>query len=398
MAELKEKKKLSPYFYLVIIILAFMVSGFCQYKLQTILTYIYELQGIDSAKGGLLLSQTSVLAIFITIPLGVLMNKIGARRMGLLGIAVVTLGSLLGTFFTKNYTMLMISQLIVGAGSAAISIVGPYIISVMFIPAMRGRANGWYITAGTIAQLLMYNIIPRIVTPTDITPAWWLTNIYGAVMFVIWFIFITDEVAPKPAPHEPAAGEKKIGMLDALKDPKVLQIFVGMIFFMLSAVAVLSFTPSYLVQARGYDVKTAGSLVSVCAIVGAVSTAVGGTLSDLLKTRKWIYFGAIMWMCVSRVLIAFLPNGFLLNLTIWLQGLPSVAMGLAYTVAGEAIDKEKTAVAMSVLSTGTKIGAYFAATIFGFLAASIGFQWSYVVYAVLTLGGLIGVCTIKGVK
>lgn len=66
---------------------------------------------------------------------------------------------------------------------------------------------------------------------------------------------------------------------------------------MMSTMAVLSFTPTYLTLGRNYNPVTASCLVSVAAIAGAFSTAIGGTLSDLLKTRKWIYFGALIWMC-----------------------------------------------------------------------------------------------------
>lgn len=162
--------------------------------------------------------------------------------------------------------------------------------------------------------------------------------------------------------------------------------------------AIMSFAPTFLVVEHGYTAEAAGSLVSVCAIVGALSTAIGGTLSDLLKTRKWIYFGALTWMALSRFLIAFLPAGILLNITIWLQGLPAVAMGLLYTVAGEAIAPEKASVGISVVNTFIGIGTLLASALFGVLAVAIGYTASFCVFGALTLLGMIGVCTIKGVK
>ena len=401
MEQTAKKRQLSPYFYLLILILQYLTAGFCQYKLQPILTYLMEGMSISEASAGFLVSALSILSVVLAIPFGVLMGKIGPRRTGILATLVTIAGSLLGTFFTTNYVMLFISQLIVGIGICGTSILGPYIIACLFKPELRGRANGWYITGGTIAQLLMYNLVPRITSVSDVTPAWWFTTVYGIVILVIWVLFITDEVAPSMNQEAVEKEEKeshKLGLVDALKDPKVLQLCIGGFAFMMSTMAVLSFTPTYLTLGRNYDPVTASSLVSVAAIVGAFSTAIGGTLSDLLKTRKWIYFGALMWMCISRILIVVLPDGILLNLVIWGQGIPSVAMGLIYTVAGENIAPEKASVGMSAINMFIGLGGLFATALFGVFADALGYTLTFVIFAVITLFGLIGVNTIKDVK
>lgn len=401
MEQTAKKRQLSPYFYLLILILQYLTAGFCQYKLQPILTYLMEGMSISEASAGFLVSALSILSVILAIPFGVLMGRIGPRRTGLLATLVTIAGSLLGTFFTTNYIMLFISQLIVGIGICGTSILGPYIIACLFKPELRGRANGWYITGGTIAQLLMYNLVPRITTVDDVIPAWWFTTVYGIVILIVWILFITDEVAPPMNQGALEKGEKdshKLGLVDALKDPKVLQLCIGGFAFMMSTMAILSFTPTYLTLGRNYDPVTASSLVSVAAIVGAFSTAIGGTLSDLLKTRKWIYFIALMWMCVSRILIVVLPDGILLNLVIWGQGLPSVAMGLIYTVAGENIAPEKASVGMSAINMFIGLGGLFATALFGVFADAFGYTVTFVIFAVITLFGLIGVNTIKGVK
>ena len=397
-AKTESKRRLNPYVYIVIMILFYMCYGNCQYKINPVLTYLMTNMGINTDKAGLLTSSVNLLGIFITIPLGVAMNKLGPRKMGLFGISLVLGGSVLGTFFTSSFSVMLVSQLIVGAGGAAISIACPYVIACLFVPEMRGKANGAYIMAGTLSQLLMYNLVPRIVTPENVAPAWWFTNVWCVVMLVVWLLTITDEVAP-PAGASGQKGPSLLTTLKSLGDSRMLRFFIGGMFMMASAVAVLAMTPAYLVQTKGMDVAAAGSLVSVCALVGAICSLVGGWLSDALHTRKWLFVICFVWMAVSRVLIAFLPVGMALNICIWLQGIPSITMGLFYTAGSDVIEKENYAMCCSVLSTGTKIGSFFGATIFGILAASsIGYAGGYVVYAVLSLVPLVCMVTLKGLK
>ena len=51
-----KKKGISPYVYLAIIVLSYLTAGFCQYRLQPILTYLMQGMSIDEGKAGVLVS------------------------------------------------------------------------------------------------------------------------------------------------------------------------------------------------------------------------------------------------------------------------------------------------------------------------------------------------------
>ena len=107
-----QKKRISPYIYLIIIVLSYLTAGFCQYRLQPILTYMMQGMQIDEGKAGVLVSALSILSIFLAVPFGVMMGKIGPRRTGIFAMILIIAGSLVGVFGTKSYTVMFLSQLV----------------------------------------------------------------------------------------------------------------------------------------------------------------------------------------------------------------------------------------------------------------------------------------------
>ena len=80
-----QKKRISPYIYLIIIVLSYLTAGFCQYRLQPILTYMMQGMQIDEGKAGVLVSALSILSIFLAVPFGVMMGKIGHSTQNFFG-------------------------------------------------------------------------------------------------------------------------------------------------------------------------------------------------------------------------------------------------------------------------------------------------------------------------
>ena len=63
------------------------------------------------------------------------------------------------------------------------------------------------------------------------------------------------------------------------------------------------------------------------------------------------------------------------------------------------IEKENYAMCCSALNTGTKIGSFFGATIFGIIAATtLGYSGAYMTFAVVSIIPMICMLTLKGLK
>jgi len=393
------KRRMPPWFYIMMTVLCYCVYGLLQYKISPVLVYLMANMNINEAQAGYLTSAIDVLQIFTVVPFGILMKRIGPRKMGYIAFGLEFLGSFLGTFFTNNYTMLMISQLIVGLGGSAVAVIGPYIIILLFAPELRGAANGWYVIAGTGCQFIMYNLVPRIVTPTNLMPAWWVTNIFCIFMLIMWYLFITNEVCP-PSDDAFSDGEREstAKVLATLKDPKVLQYFIGSAAFMCTGIAGLAFTPLYMTQVRGMDPVLAGTVSSSVSIVGIIAAVVFGTMADKIRSVKKVYFWITVWIMISRVLLVIVPDGWMVVVICASQGVACACMGLLFASAATVISKEKFAMASSAITTGCRIGSFFAASLMGLAVMHIGWTWAFIASAAISLLAFIGPCTAKGAQ
>jgi len=74
-------------------------------------------------------------------------------------------------------------------------------------------------------------------------------------------------------------------------------------------------------------------------------------------------------------------------------------MGLLYTGASDVVAKEKYAICVSAIGTGTKIGSLFGASLFGIIAATtLGYAGAYIFFAFVSILALLCMVTLKDLK
>lgn len=99
--------------------------------------------GVDKGDIQLLSSIFSISGIFLAIPGGMLMAKIGAKRLIVLLMAVLALGNLLGYVFISNYPLLLLSRAVEGISFAMYLMVAMVYIRHWFADKGSGTALGF---------------------------------------------------------------------------------------------------------------------------------------------------------------------------------------------------------------------------------------------------------------
>jgi MFS family permease len=399
----------SPWFYLGIICFANFLCGFNTGRLLPIITRLMENLHIDIGQAGILMSSSTILNIFITIPLGFFVGKIGVVKGGYISLGALFIGSLIGSFLGK-YFFIFTAQLIGGIGYAMMAVTGPTFISLLFDRKRVATAMSFFVGGNMMGQFLAFLILPLVTTDNYIAPAWFGTFCFSIIIMLLWIFFmksslvsdlkamadrnIQSGIAGESGKNESCA----VNEIPSLKNKKVWQVTVGTFFSIASVISVLSFLTAYLVE-RGMTLEFSSSLVGFSYVVAFVSSITAGRLSDKFQTFKWVYLASIAVMTLLRILQVSVPNGFFVSLIAVLQGIPALGTPLLYSAVQTLVSssREKT-IAVSMVTTGSICATAFAPMCFGYLVKDVGYFYASLFLIPVSLLGLIGIMTVKEIK
>lgn len=395
----------SPWPYLALIFLAYVLTNFNTYRLQPILPTVMGTLNIDVAQAGVLISAATFLNIFITLPIGLMISKIGIRKAGLLSMALLFCGTVIGNAIS-SYRFIIIAMLLGGIGNVFIAVSGPVFINLLFRKGHAATAMSIFTASSTAAQFMTFILLPRITGIGNIKPAWRIDMVLSFVSFVLWIFFVRRAmIAGLMETHERYNTNTKPEETDAshikavLKNRSIWKLALSICCFMIAAIGVLGYLPSYLVTERGMELSRASSICSFNALTGFVCAICAGFLADRFKTYKWIFFAAGLVMAALRVLQVTVPAGPLLVAVTVMQGIPAAGPGMVFSAVTQAVShpKEKST-GVAVVMTGFLCGNALSPLIFGALVRSFGYTTAYFILAPFTLVSLIGIFTVKSVK
>lgn len=337
------------------------------------------------------------------IPAGLIMGKVGTRRVVTVAILCFSLVTLAMGFTTTAIGLLLL-RLVLGLTEGPTPVGMTSTVNAWFPQREKGTATGIYIASTQFAPI----IVPPVVAMLALAAGWrhvfiWF-SIPGFIIAIVWWFVVRSR--PADSKHVNAAelahiedtstavvrDERSMGWLDRViryRDVPVLDTNAKVLrswnvwgntlayFFMNNVLyGMLTWIPSYLVAARGYDFIKMGFVASAPAIGGLLGALAGGIVSDRVfrgrrKPTMFITAGATAIMMVivlsvpqNTVLVvgSLVVTGFFLNL-----GWP---MFTAYAMG---LGTPKTyPFTIAIINSGGNLGGFFAPMLVGLLLDSSG--------------------------
>ena len=283
---------------------------------------------------GVLLSVFSWAYAFSQLPLGILMDRIGARIVLGGGIVLWAVAQIF-TGLTNTLPQFVLARVFLRMGEAPIFPAGAKMIAEWFNKRERGAPTGVFLTSTTLGPV----IAPPIITALMLTLGWRemfiALGIAGFVLAALWRLAarshgsVSFSVEERAYFDEVSTLEPKFsfaglgGLLSQRSTWGVILGFVGVIYMIW---LYLTWLPVYLEHERHFSIKSVGWILSIPYIFGTAGNLSSGYLADYLHNRGMTLINSRKYpICVGLVGGA--------AFTIPVAYTPDAAMAVAYLCA-----------------------------------------------------------------
>ncbi|MBD0690101.1 MFS transporter [Streptomyces sp. CBMA123] len=336
--------------------------------------------GLDAAErfgiGASALSTFSILQVLVyaamQVPVGLLVDRFGPRRVLLLGVLLLSTGQL-AFAFSSSFAPALASRAVLGCGDA-MTFISVLRIAARWFPAAKNpfvaQLTG---LAGMGGNLVTTVVLAQALHSEGWTPTFAAIALLGVAVFALVALFLQDT----PAQEEPVrpAGERRERpkvrrqVLDCWREPGTrLGLWIHFTTqFPGNAFGLLWGLP-YLVEAQGMTRGEAGGLLTVLVLSNMTCGFVfGRLLSRTARARMPIVFGALVATGLGWALVLAWPGGhppfWLLLGIILVMGSngPASLVGLDFARARNPVERLGTA--SGIVNMGGFIGTMI--TLFG---------------------------------
>lgn len=247
----------------------------------------HQLLIIDKTKIGVLMGVPVLTGSLLRLPLGLLADKYGGKRV-YLGVMAISALSVFLVSFCNSFPAFVAGGLAFGISGASFA-VGVAYTSIWYSKESQGTALGIFGVGNTgtaLTSLLAPVMLNKLTDGGKNLEGWrHLPQLYAAMLVVVGLIFALLAV-PKQS-HAPTRTLPQ--MLRPLKSLRVWRF--GLYYFVVFGgfVALSQWLIPYYLNVYGMSLATAGAMAAVYSLPSGVVRAAGGWVSDRIGARSALY-------------------------------------------------------------------------------------------------------------
>lgn len=324
-----------------------------------------------SASGFGLLSSAYYLAyVPMQLPVGVMLDRYGPRRLLTFACLICVIGTFLFTG-TSIFWVAALGRFLVGFGSA-FAFVGVLKLATIWLPEDRlAMVSGITSALGPIGAMLGDNFLEMFVEHWGWIKTLNVTALFGIALTVVLWLGIHD----KKGSHRQNGTVPNLrkGLIDLGIIIRNKQIWVngmyGCLVYLPTTVFAELWGIPYLIHAHGLTAQEAGLANSLLFLGFIIGAPLMGYISDRLHRRKFpMLFGA-SGAAIVMMMILYLPglNHSNIQALMFLLGLLYSAQAIVFAVGRELSPGEAAGTAMAVTNMIVMLGAMFLQPLVGHL-------------------------------
>ena len=242
----------------------------------------------------------------LSVPTGILQDKVGKKKILILGLFVAVLGLIVPTLFGMNsYPVFLSTVMFIGAGAAILQVAGN--------PIMRDVSlEGKYSRNLSIAQFVKaIGSLSGPAIPAAVGYIWsgdWriIFPIYAASLLITLFAISLLKVDEKADTSQAASFASCFSLL---KNNFVLMMVLGIFVYVGAEVSMSSQIPLYLKERFGIDIQTMGMLGTGLFFVAlTIGRLLGGVILNWMSPKKFFVVTCVVSIAGIALLFFGLEN------------------------------------------------------------------------------------------
>lgn len=311
----------------------------------------------------------------LQLPAGMLMDKLGPRRLLLLACALCALGSWMFTF-THFFSFAALGRFMVGAGSA-FAFVGVLSLAVVWLPAtMFSMVAGLVTALGMLGAMVGHVGMSYLVESKGWLYVLYLGPVIGILLTVAMFFCLQDKPVKKTTAQANSSSHFVKQIMIVLFDGQIWLVgLIGSILYLSLSVFAEVWGKSYLMMAHSLSNLEASSSISMVFLGWAIGGPVLGLIADATSRRLTMIIVGALLGTVSISMLLYLSDLSLLsiNVLLFLYGLFSSVEVIVFAIAK---DTSKSKLAGTVLATVNMIIMLGGAIFQPLVGKLLDFFWS----------------------
>jgi len=347
--------------------------------------------GLSIADMGLLLSAFLWAYAFSQLPAGVLIDRIGPRKLLSAGLAVWSLAQFAGGL-VGNIGQFFAARAFLGVGEAPQFPTGARVVRDWFNVRSRGTATGIFNCASTLGTAISAPLLTLLMLAFGWRWMFMIMGIAGLVVALAWFILYRDpgSVALDPAEKAYLVEGDVTGKTAKVTFREWRSLFAcrttwGMILGFFGTIYITwiynSWLPGYLEMARHMSLLKTGFTAAIPAAAGVIGGLLGGYLVDVLvrrgmspiNSRKYPMSISLLGMALFTVLATEVESNVLaVTFISAAMFLGYVSSSTAWAMVSVAAPANCTASLGSMQNFGGYLGGALAPMVTGFIVQSTG--------------------------
>ncbi|MEE8517079.1 MAG: MFS transporter [Alphaproteobacteria bacterium] len=354
--------------------------------------------GLSYTQLGVLMSILYATAGIFQVPIGFLVDRIGARLVLTTGLLMMSVSfGLMG--FASEYWVFMLLAVIGSMGHSVFHPADYTILNSSIDQSRMGRAFSIHTFAGHMGSAAAPVIVLFLAALWDWRVALMISGILGLVAtlaLTTQWNNLHDDILPKKKPDAGEAGEVQSGLALLMSKP-ILKFF--MFFALLSMVAsgMYAFSVVALVELHGMTVKWAGNALTAYLVLSAIGILIGGYYADKTTRHDLMAAGAFIACAIVITIVAAVSMPILLVIVVlsfagFAQGIIRPARDMMVRAVAP---KGSVGKVFGFVSAGIAAGGAISPTLFGYVMDLGRPEWVFYLMAIFMVVAVLTVAVPK---